>query len=184
MNLLTEAEKMERVERVVEKTGLTYEEAKDALEANNWDMLETMVYLERLGMVREPKQASQTTEEEKAKEFKQASEEYEKQAKGGFGDTVSKFLKWCGKIIKIGCENTFRISRDGEKLLDMPLIILVLLLISSFWTFAVLLIVGLFFRFRYSFDGALFEGNAAKVNDACEKAADACENVKKEFSEK
>lgn len=182
-NQLTEAEKMERVERLREKSGLTYEEAKDALEANNWDMLEAMVYLERLGVVNGPKQASYTTEEEKSEQFKQASEDYEKNAGAGLGDVMGKILKWCGKVIKLGCENTFMVKRKGEEVLTMPILVLIVLICAFFWVVVPLLVVGLFFHFQYSFKGSLFEGNGAVVNDACEKMSDACENVKKDFTE-
>ena len=181
--LLTEEEKMERVERLKEKTCLTYEEVKDALEANNWDMLEAMVYLERLGMVKGPGQPRQSTEEEKNEQFRQASEEYEKQAGNGFGDTLGKFLKWCGKIIKLGCENTFRIRRNGEEVLNMPILVLIILTCSFFWIVVPLLVVGIFFHFQYSFSGSLFEGEGSKVNEACDKMANACESIKKEFAD-
>ena len=42
-------EQLEKVERLREKTGCTYEEAKAALEASNWDMLDAIVYLENQG---------------------------------------------------------------------------------------------------------------------------------------
>ena len=181
--LLTEEEKLERVERLKQKTFLTYEEVRDALEANNWDMLEAMIYLERLGMVKGPGQPRQSTEEEKTKQFKQASEEYEKHSAGGFGDTLGKFFKWCGKIIKLGCENTFRIRRNSEEVLNMPILVLIILVCSFFWVVVPLLVVGIFFRFQYSFCGSLFEGEGAKVNEACDKMADACETIKKEFAD-
>ena len=40
---------LEKVELVREKCGVSYEAAKDALEANDYDVLEAIVYLERAG---------------------------------------------------------------------------------------------------------------------------------------
>jgi len=181
-NYLSEAEKIERVERLRERTNLTYEEARDALETNNWNMLEAMVYLERQGKVKAPKQESFTTEAEESEEFKKASEEYEKNA--GVGDTLGKVLRACGKLIKIGCENTFRVKRNGEEVMNLPILVLIVLVCGFFWITVPLLIVGLFCHCQYSFHGKLFEGDGAGVNEACDKMSNACESIKKEFSDK
>ena len=42
----------EKVERLREKADVTYDEAKRALEACNWDMLDALIYLETLGKVK------------------------------------------------------------------------------------------------------------------------------------
>ncbi|MDY5103377.1 MAG: UBA/TS-N domain protein, partial [Agathobacter sp.] len=38
----------EKVEKLKERANVTYEEAKQALEACDWDILEAMIYLEKL----------------------------------------------------------------------------------------------------------------------------------------
>lgn len=181
---LTEAEKIERVERLKEKTNLTYEEAKDALEANDWDLLEAVIYLERIGMISAPKQSSYTTEEEKTKQFEQASREYEKKAGEGVGDAFGRLLKACGRLIRLGCENTFCVKRNDEEVMSLPILVLIILVCAFFWVTVPLLAVGLFLKCQYSFKGELFEGKADGVNQACDKMADACENIKKEFQSK
>ena len=40
---------LEMVEKLAQKAGVSYEDAKMALEACNWDMLDALVYLEKLG---------------------------------------------------------------------------------------------------------------------------------------
>ena len=42
------------VEKLREKTGITYEEAKCVLEINNWDILDSILYLEEQGKVKRP----------------------------------------------------------------------------------------------------------------------------------
>ena len=42
-------DQMEKVDRLRERANVTYEEAKAALEANNWDLLDAMVALEKEG---------------------------------------------------------------------------------------------------------------------------------------
>ena len=39
-------EKIEVVDKLRNKTNISYEEAKKALENNNWDILDAMLYLE------------------------------------------------------------------------------------------------------------------------------------------
>ena len=57
-------EQLEKVERLREKTGCTYEEAKAALEASNWDMLDAIVYLENQGKINGPNVSSYSTRAE------------------------------------------------------------------------------------------------------------------------
>ena len=45
---------LEKVEKLREKTGVSYEEAKEALEANNYDVLDAIIYLEKKGKVKAP----------------------------------------------------------------------------------------------------------------------------------
>ena len=46
---MDDMERMDKVEKLREKTGVTYEDAKAALDACGWDMLDAVVYLEKLG---------------------------------------------------------------------------------------------------------------------------------------
>ena len=43
---------LEKVEKLREKTGVSYEEAKAALEATNYDVLDAIIYLEKNGKVK------------------------------------------------------------------------------------------------------------------------------------
>ena len=47
-------DKLNIVEKLREKTGITYEEAKRVLEINNWDILDSILYLEEQGKVKRP----------------------------------------------------------------------------------------------------------------------------------
>ena len=47
-------DKLNIVEKLREKTGITYEEAKCVLEINNWDILDSILYLEEQGKVKRP----------------------------------------------------------------------------------------------------------------------------------
>ncbi|MDD6573141.1 MAG: DUF4342 domain-containing protein [Thermoflexaceae bacterium] len=173
-------EHLEMVEKLKAKTGVTYEEAKGALEACQWDMLDAIVYLEKLGKVKEPVTASYSTQYEQSEQFEKAASAHSK--KSTFAENVNKFFSWCGDLIRKGNENFFNIDKDGEKFVTMPITIFVLLLLFAFWIVVPLLIVGLFFGFKYSFSGKVAEG--IDLNGAMNKASEVAENLKKDFENK
>ncbi|MCI6012450.1 MAG: UBA/TS-N domain protein, partial [Firmicutes bacterium] len=113
---------LEKAEKIREKTGVTYEEAKAALEAADGDILDALVYLERRGKIREPEVSVYTTEasEDTSEEFRQAARNFEDAEKETFGDHVRRFLKWCGRMIEKGCENFFIVEKKGEEMITMP----------------------------------------------------------------
>ena len=47
-------DKLKLVEKLREKTGITYEDAKRVLEINNWDILDAILDLEKQGKVKGP----------------------------------------------------------------------------------------------------------------------------------
>ena len=175
-------ELLEKVEKIREKTGVSYEEAKAALEACGEDVLDALVYLENQGKIKKPDVSVYTTETEPSEEVKEAARQYEKASSETFGDQVKKFMNWLGSLIKKGCENFFIVSKKGEEIITMPVIVIVLLLLFAFWVVLPLMVVGLFFGFRYSFSGSITK--SVDVNMACDKAAEAAETIKQEFTKK
>ncbi|MGF6375814.1 hypothetical protein M2140_000884 [Clostridiales Family XIII bacterium PM5-7] len=174
-------DQLEKVEKIREKTGVTYEAAKEALDATDGDVLDAIVYLEANGKIKEPEVKVYSTKEDTAsEEVKEAAKQYQTQQED-FGGLVRRFLKWCGSIIKKGCENFFIVSRYNEEIMTVPVIVLVLVLLLMFWCIFPLMIVGLFFGFKYSFRGAIAQ--SVDVNKACDIAADACESMKQEFKQ-
>lgn len=175
---------LEKVEKIREKTGVSYEEAKSALEACNYDILDSIVYLEKLGKVKAPSVTSYTTTApEESQEFARAQESYENSCKDtSMGEAFNKFFRWCGRMVKKGCDTTFHVVRNGNKVMSVPVIVLVLLLLFAFWIALPLLVVGLFCDCKYSFEG--FKSTTVDLNDMCEKASETCENIKNDFQNK
>lgn len=178
---LSSEEKFDRAMKLSQRTGVSLEDAKMALNACDFDMLDAVVYLENLGKTSAPYSSSYTTTVNNAPE---GSEEYvEVKAKRvTFGDLLAKFFKWVGKVIKIGNENFLDVTRNGEEIIKMPITVCVLLLLLAFWVCVPLLIVGLFFSFRYGFSGPVFMKDDV-FNKAMDKASDVTENIKKEFKD-
>ena len=154
----------EMVEKLRAKANVSYEEAKAALEASDWDVLDALVLLESEGKVKDAQpQAEYSTQEKEDKKF---YVEVNPQVKAGAG----KAWDWIRRMFQKGNANQFVIRRRGEELIAMPITVLVLLLIC-FWPFSLgVLFVGLFLGARYSFRGPDMEGSA-KVNEVMDKAA-------------
>ena len=99
-----------------------------------------------------------------------------------FGQMADKFFQWCGKIIKKGCENFFEVKKNGKEIINIPVIILVIFILVAFWVTVPLLIIGMFCGFKYSFRGDM--AGTIDINSACDKAAQTCVNIRKEFTDK
>lgn len=180
---LSNEEKFDKAMKLSAKTGASLEDVKAALNACDYDMLDAMVYLEKLGKVIAPQNETYTTARESTARSNEYHEESSEKAKRvTFGSLMGSFFKWLGKIIKIGNENFFDVEHKGMDMVKLPLTVCVLLLVFAFWVCVPLLIVGLFFSFRYSFSGPLFKKDDV-FNNTMNKAADVTENIKKEFNE-
>ncbi|MBQ2160246.1 MAG: hypothetical protein II444_00250, partial [Firmicutes bacterium] len=65
----------EKVEKLVQKAGVTYEEAKAALEKADGDLLDAMIILEKEGKAEAPKQSSYSTEYEQQTQYVSVEEQ-------------------------------------------------------------------------------------------------------------
>ena len=177
-------EMLEKVELVREKTGVSYQDAKDALEATNYDVLDAIIWLESRGKATTQTATYQTTSTEatgtSSLEMREAQEEYHKQSKRTkFGEVWGGFSSQVVKIIRAGLDMTFIADRHDERVVTIPLLFVVIGLLAwgaSLW----LLIIGLFFGFKYRVEGA--SPVTIDVNDAMNKAADAAESIKSDFT--
>ena len=167
----------EMVEKLRTKANVSYEEAKAALEASDWDILDALVLLESEGRVKDAPETKEYTTQEK-KEYtcytRNGSE-----VKVTVASTLTKLWDWIKAMIRKGNKNQFVISRKDEELIAFPITVLVLLILVpgvGLPTILIALVIGLFLGARYSFRGPDVNN---RVNDfmdkAQEKAASAVE---------
>ena len=178
-------EKLEKVEALRAKANVSYEDAKVAWEASNYDMLDAMIYLEKQGKVNAGSTASYTTSSgtDTSQEFEQAQKNYEDSCqRSTFGEVVNKFGKWCGRVIQKSTEIDFCVTKHDKLLLKVPVLVFVLALLIAFWFFMILLVVGLFCDCKYYFQG--MDTATIDLNQICEQASETCENIKKDFQNK
>lgn len=166
----------EKVEKLRERASVSYEEAKQALENSNWDILDAMIYLEQSGKVHGPEQSRYTTQAEKVK-----IEIDEKESKTSFSDNLRRFGRWCQKWLEKGNNNSFCVERDNNEIFRIPVTLLVVFLLFAFWVVVPLMVVGLFFNMRYQFAGPDVRSVDIDLNKAMDSAAEAAENIKNEF---
>lgn len=170
---------IEQVERLREKTGVSYQDARDALEKTDGDILDAVIFLEREGKLSPPEGGGRARVEPKPKADEEEPRPKSKKAESHtFGEAADKFLSFCGKIIHAGSVNSFVVTKKDNNVLDIPVTLLVLLLILPTSPFVIAaLIIGLFCDYRYSFRGP----NLGKknVNDAIGSVANTVDEIKK-----
>ena len=169
-------EKMEKVEALRNKAGVTYEEAKAALEANNWDVLDAMIALEKEGKVKQ-------TSSSKA-EVLTGDVVTENGQKGSSEPKRRKFMNWIKDILRKANRNAFEVSKDGKIILTVPVLVFVIVLLFAFHIVIPLMIIGLFFSIKYHFSGPDVHSVDVDINAAMDSASRTAENLKDEFTSK
>lgn len=160
---------IEKIEKLIEKTGVTEEDARAALEQNDWDLLDAIISLEREGKI-SGSVAQHSTQSETAEP------EPETQAQSRFSKNAETFRHQVRNILRIGNQNHFVIHHKENQVISMPVTILVILILCLNAWGLLALAAGLFFGLRYSIVGD--ELGKPAVNDAMDKAANAAENVR------
>ena len=183
---------LEQVEKLRERANIlganiSYDEAKAALEKTNGDILEAIINLEKQNRIQAPEgggyYSSRNTQQstEGNSHEKKSKVESEKINGTSFGELTGRFFRWCGKIISKGNMNSFEVVKDGAKILTVPVTVLVVLLIFTFWITVPVIIIGLFFGYRYMFNGP--DLGKENVNRALNSVSEAAEHLKKEVKD-
>lgn len=166
---------MEMVERLREKAGLSYEEARTVLEQNNWDMLDALVALEKQGKVQGNAHYSTKNDAHADTGAKAKQPEGE-----SFSDMMKRFGRWLKRMFRASVENQLcMLSHEGKQILSIPVLLFAALLILAFWVVLPLMIVSLFFGCRYLFRGP--ELGKSSVNEVVGKATDVADSIKSEI---
>lgn len=178
---------LEQVDRLRERANVSYDEAKAALDATGGDLLDAIIYLEKRGKAAAPAGGGYYNSEKAqpaapTEEYRQQQEQQQHHDSGErFVDLLKRFGQFCAKMIKKGNANTFNASRHGQTVVSLPVTVLVILLIFTFWITLPLLVIGLFFGYRYRFYGP--DLGKQSVNKVMDSASEAADSIKKSVSE-
>jgi hypothetical protein len=178
---------LEQVEKLREKANISYDEAKATLEKTNGDILEAIILLERENRIPAPEGGGYYSSKGEQQTFKDSRQdkkfkgESRKDDSASFRELLGRFFRWCGKILEKGNRNSFEVKKDGEKIITVPVTVLAVLLIFTFWITVPLIIIGLFFGCRYMFSGP--DLGKENVNHALNSVSKVAENIKKEVKD-
>ena len=170
-------EMLEKIDKLRERANVSYEEAKEALEASDGDLLDAMIYLERQGKVKAEKEVHTTEYTTEDAKLELACVDNKDKADGkDFGEKCKRFFK---KLWEYLSDNRLKISHHDNELIDLPLWVVLIILIAGWWAVLVLIVVSLFFDWNYSFYG---KNDMKTANDLAGKAKETAEHVKDEFN--
>ena len=189
---------LELVEQLREKTGVTYAQAKQALEYSGGNMLDAIIYLEERGAIPREEGAYFSTRSEMPPppppppealsplaEKKSRKEKREDKKTGALHVKVT-WSKDSGKNLfttlrRWLIDNELEIWRKDKPITALPVLILVLLLFFAYWLVIPVLVVGLFLGFRYRFSGPDLERE--EINGVMGSVADTASELSRQVME-
>ena len=161
-------EHFDLVEKLVNTFGVSYEDAKNALEKSGWDPVEAAVILERA--------KNGIPEEEAPKVNSNVKGSTASGCRDSWKQDGSKFIKSIWEFLSL---NEFVVKKSsGEVFLDIPLWLTILLLCAFFWPIVIIMGVVFLMGYRFSFAGPHL--GKKSVKDAVDRA----ESMGKDFVEK
>lgn len=171
-------DQLEKVDKLRERANVSYEEAKEALEASNWDLLDAMVYLEKHGKAEPPEQETASSASQETPQYVSVKEKVEEQEKESSEGLLTKLAKICKVLFRMSKENSFCVNRHEKELIRIPAWVLILALLFAWKIILPAMVIALFFDCRYSFSG---KDDLSPANKAMDKASEFAGKVKSEF---
>ena len=177
-------DKLEKVELIRQKTGVSYDDAKVALEACNDDVLDAIIWLERLGKASAQTATYTTTATVEngpvSPEMAQAQTAYEESTKKSkFAEKMRSVFEYLKGLCRKSLDTTFVAERNGERVMALPILFVILGIFlwgATIW----LLIIGLFFNFRYHIEG--ISRVTVDINQMMDKAGEVAESIKNDVT--
>lgn len=168
------------VEKLREKTGITYEDAKRVLEINNWDILDAILYLEKLGKINGPSVSIFYTNEYKENYDEKSTgsnfEEVKKDSNYKSNKTFEGIFEVICKAID-NCNNIFiQIKGKNNFFLKLPLTVVIVFLIFGFGILIPFVVIGLFLDIEFSVESKKI--NTDKINDILSKISKEVQKIK------
>ena len=192
-------ENYQKIEKLVNTAGCSYEDAKAALEACGWDMIDAVISLEREGKVKKETAAQTAPEAEEAVEVipevsaekisgdntQQITYVYEEGASGNKDskEAPKRERGFWKRIKRILTKNRMVILKsDGKQIVDLPIWIPVIALIAFFWATLIIAAIAMLFGCRFHFEGE--DLGKTNINNTMDKATDYAEKVKDDLAGK
>ena len=133
-------DRFEMADTLKSKAGISYEEARQALEASNWDMIQAMVNLENSGKINKA---------ETGKKQEENMESTAQKAKGILG----KVFAWIKELIRQGNQNYIVIKKNGKQTHELSITAAVLLFILLHGLLVFIAVISLLSGYSFEFVG-------------------------------
>jgi hypothetical protein len=146
--------RLENIDELRKRANVSYEEAKEALEMTNDDMLEALIYLEKQNKI---KSASSTAEG---------------------GRTLWDKIK---AVIKKGNETKLVIHKREFTVISLPVTAAVIITIIAPYLTVIGLIIALLTGHRIKFEGK--HGNLSNINQTLDKVSTVIDSTKQKLTE-
>ena len=167
----------EMVEKIVSKSGVTREQAIEALKKNNNDLLEAMIYVERTYVTPRNTYGSSGYDANRSNPQQDFSDL--NNAKNAARENY-EFKKTAVSLIQTLWKNQLAVSYQNTEIMSMPLLIWLLFFMVSASTLLLIIIISLFFDVRYYYKGVTMDSN--KVNRVLDKVYTMINAIKKSLN--
>lgn len=166
-----------KIEKLRNKFNISYEEAREALQVTEGNMLDAVVYLENKGIIEKPNEGIYYTNKYKSnsndnKESLKKENVKEKHKPKGFFELICQFIDRCNNIF-------FKINKNNRTIIKLPLTVIILLVTFTFGTIVTLIIVGLFFDIEFEVEGENMDIN--KINTFLKNISNSVKKIKKDL---
>ncbi len=154
--------RLEQIEKLREKANVTYEEAQQALDAANGDLLDAIIHLEKQGKVNPPQgggthSSSAHHQDEAGEAWTTDEEEIKKVRKSNVTDAIEKIGQFCVAVIDKGNNSFMEVLKEEDKKFKVPLTVLALLLLFLPYVTIPAVVIGLVLGYRYRLTGLIFD---------------------------
>ena len=180
-------DRFDLVDKLVKSTGVSYEDAKIALESSGWDLLDAAVWLEKNGRT-EARSNSFSTDPEQQEQAQQRQQQSAENFRGA-ADTgrprrgvVSSLI---AKIRSILMDNELIVCKQsGEIFLEIPVWLAAILLAVAFWPTVIVIVLVFILGFRFRFHGPDLGGETLNriLNQAENSAGNFIDRLKNQHS--
>ncbi len=168
----------EKVDKLRERANVSYEEAKEALDRANGDILDAMIILEREGKTnKEGNVMFSTNGTESNGPAACDNNQAKRDNAGGNGRSFGDKIK---ELFRKSTVNYLVISRNGKNVVEIPIFAVILIVLFAWYAAIIAVVVSLFCECKYSFAG---EDDLAAANNVCEKAEILASQVKEKVVE-
>lgn len=170
---------IEMIDELRKRVYVSFEDARDALEKNNGDLLESIIFLEKNKSVRDNNKGFKDLNDFK-NEFKKGFDDYKRsEHKHNTGETLTGITRWIKKVVKVGNRNHIVIKKEDKIIMNIPLTFLAVATVFAFYIVIPLLLVALFTGHKITFQGKDVEKTC--VNDYSSKVENTVNDIKVEL---